>query len=181
MSISLNEKIRAQDRKNLIFIRYSRERSMRVFRLYMLLAAPIGAILYTIWQGFIIGLPPSGISSGFVVIDWMMEVGSALYVLVTHLIFTYIYFGIPLILAAGWFGYRTYRRGIFSTVEAGFISLLLVFIFLTLVVLVSTGSFVQTYIDITLQWKEYVPVIAISVISAMTCRWIAWGIDMSGG
>ncbi len=180
MSISLNEKIRAQDRKNLIFIRYSRERSMRVFRLFMLLTAPIGAVLYTIWQGIMVGLPPSGISSGFIFIDLMMEVGSALYVLVTHMIFSYIYFGIPLVLAAGWFGYRTYKRGIFSTLETGFISLLLIVVFLLLVVLISTGSFEQTYVDIMLLWKSYIPVVFIAIISAVICRWIAWGVDVSG-
>ncbi len=180
MSISLNEKIRAQDRKNLIFIRYSRERSMRVFRLYMLLAAPIGAVLFTIWHGFTTGFPPSNISSGFLLIDWMMELGSVLYVFVIHMIFSYLYFGIPLVLAAGWFGYRTYKRGIFGTIEAGLISLLLISAFLSLVVLVSTGSLTQTYQDILQQWTAYIPVVAISIISAITCRWIAWGYDMSG-
>ena len=179
MTISLSDKIKAQDMRNLTFMRFSRERSWRVFKIYMFLAVPIGALFFSVWHSIAVGLPPSGISSGFVVVDWLMEVGNALYVFIIHMIFGYLYLGVPLVIAASWFGYRTYKKGLFSSIEAGSVALLLVAGALGLIMVITTGSFVVAYQSFISDWITLLPIWIAAVLSAIACRWVAWGFDVN--
>lgn len=172
MSINLNEKIREQDLRNLSRIKYSRIRSIRTLKVFLLLPLPVGAVLYTFWQAVSSGIPGTNAHTDFLLMDLMMELGNIIYVIAVFLLLAFFYMGIPLLLLTGWLSFRASRTGNTTYLEAALMAAVVVAFCYSIVTMIYQWSLSGALDLARTQWQTVLPVIGVSVVTALICTYI---------
>ncbi len=172
MSINLNEKIRERDLQNLSRIKYSRIRSIRTLKVFLLMPLPIGAILYTIWQAVSAGLPGNKAPAEYILMNLMMELGNVIYIAAVFLLLAVFYMAIPMLLLAGWLSYRASRTGNTTYQEAAFMTAVITALCYAIVTIFYNWSLTGAFDIARSQIQTLLPILIIAVLTSLICTYI---------